>query len=425
VIRKLFRLTILMVVSCVFVIGGFIPTSQAEKKTSLRIAHSWDSGRIELQQKFDEMFMKKYPDIVIKFENTSWGDFNQKYLVQAAAGTLPDLIYCHCSWAPKWISSGAFLDLTPFLEGDKEFDIGDFFPVSLEAFRHGGNLYGISYDTGTNELCYNVDMFDKAGLAYPDETWTLEEQFLDTAKKLTKDTDGDGKVDQWGWLGVPRSSLIDNYIRPFGGRFLNEDETECLLTMPEAIKGVQWWANLILKYKVEPSASEQAALLKPFYAGKIGMSWCAPWSFPGMNKYCGFKWDVALFPKGPVKKASTGGGSGYAITKNCEFPEVAWAYLREYLSKEGMASLWGRTGMGSPSRESVWADFESSPGAPKNVHIFFIALRDYAVSYPCKALGLSEAHTILNREMELVELGKKTAEEACKIVKKEVDPILW
>ena len=46
-------------------------------------------------------------------------------------------------------------------------------------------------------MYYNKDMFDKYKLPYPDETWDWD-KYLEVAKKLTLDTNGDGQIDQWG-----------------------------------------------------------------------------------------------------------------------------------------------------------------------------------------------------------------------------------
>ncbi len=62
-------------------------------------------------------------------------------------------------------------------------------------------------DTSPVGIFFNKGLFDKFGVPYPPEDeWTWD-QFAETVKKLTKDTDGDGKTDVWGfafpsWVGV-------------------------------------------------------------------------------------------------------------------------------------------------------------------------------------------------------------------------------
>ena len=46
-------------------------------------------------------------------------------------------------------------------------------------------------------MCVNKDLLDKEGIEVPKEGWSLEE-FYTICKKLTKDTNGDGQLDQFG-----------------------------------------------------------------------------------------------------------------------------------------------------------------------------------------------------------------------------------
>ncbi|MFW6116083.1 MAG: extracellular solute-binding protein, partial [bacterium] len=53
----------------------------------------------------------------------------------------------------------------------------------------------------TEPLMINVEMAEEAGVdweKYRDEGWTIEE-FREAAEALTKDVDGDGEIDQWGY----------------------------------------------------------------------------------------------------------------------------------------------------------------------------------------------------------------------------------
>ena len=57
-------------------------------------------------------------------------------------------------------------------------------------------------------LYYNKDMFDAAGIPYPDDTWDWA-KLVEVGKQLTKDTDGDGTTDQWGFY--TETTDMENY----------------------------------------------------------------------------------------------------------------------------------------------------------------------------------------------------------------------
>ena len=200
-------------------------TASAEKIV-LRVAHAWESTFLDVQKEFDKKFMERYPHIEIRLENFAWENILEKYQTQAAAGTLPDVFYVHCSWAQQFIRQGMLMPLNSYIESTPEFNMDDMFPVGLTPYRANGTLYGLPYDAGPMALFYNKDMFDEAGLPYPTDDWVLDD-LLDNAKKLTKDLNGDGRVDQWGISGTLTHETINApVLASFGARLVNEDETE-------------------------------------------------------------------------------------------------------------------------------------------------------------------------------------------------------
>ena len=101
------------------------------------------------------------------------------------------------------------------------------YPLPSKLMKHGGRMHAMPGDYMTMVLFYNTEMFKAAGLNpdKPPKTW---DEFLQYAKKLTRDTDGDGKVDQWGFGTVgaksPGFSLrFGPFIWSFGGDYLTPD----------------------------------------------------------------------------------------------------------------------------------------------------------------------------------------------------------
>jgi multiple sugar transport system substrate-binding protein len=56
---------------------------------TITVAHTWDSAFWPRQQQFDKYFMRRHPTIQLRAENTPAGNYLQKYLTQAAGGTMP------------------------------------------------------------------------------------------------------------------------------------------------------------------------------------------------------------------------------------------------------------------------------------------------------------------------------------------------
>jgi len=79
-------------------------------------------------------------------------------------------------------------------------------------------------------------LFEEAGLSGPPKNWS---EFADYAKRLTKDTDGDGDIDQYGLIwhgGIPDSAYTDWLARVLGMK-LPEGQTEFIFN-PDVSKTV-------------------------------------------------------------------------------------------------------------------------------------------------------------------------------------------
>lgn len=288
-------------------------------------------------------------------------------------------------------------------------------------YRWKDKIYALPYDHGPSILGYNKKMFDEQGVAYPDESWTFD-TLLEKAVSFTKDGES------WGFSGSPKGWLLEpSYLMPWGGKLFNDDETECLITMPESVAALQWWVDLRLKNKVAPTPAQSEVLATAggnFVSGKVAMTTVAPWDAPTWNALADFEWDVAPWPKGPVARTTAGLGSGYGITKDTKHPEEAWAFLRWMTSSEGLAFVWSSTGASTPPRKSAFDIYFSAAGVAKHAQYFLDAMNDYMeVARPLSPNG-PEFESIRNREMDLINEGLKSVEQGCADMKTDGDPIL-
>ena len=144
-------------------------------------------------------FEKNHPDIKVKVDYVARGVY-QKFLVELAGGAPPDVVYMNDTAYPDLVGRGAFHPLNPFISEDSTFSLDDFRPEALKFCTFDENLYFLPPTSGTIIIYYNRDLFDEAGIPYPEPGWTWEE-FREICKKLTVDKNGDGKTDQYALAG--------------------------------------------------------------------------------------------------------------------------------------------------------------------------------------------------------------------------------
>ena len=407
---------------------------QAQEKVVLRYADTTYGPTLTKSQKnWIESFMIRYPNIEVREERLAWEDFHDKYLIQAAGHTLPDIIYLYGGWVSKWIKTGLVMDLIPYIEENEALaDISDYFPRALELYRYKGGLYGLPMDTGPEGWnVYNIDLFKKAGLEPPKESWTFEGEFLEATKKLTKDTDADGEIDQWGIGGIWPQNFYTGYIpgpsmlMPWGGRFINEEETKCLITEPGSIKALEFWMGLLRKYRVAiPYEKSKALESNAFHLGKVGIGYGAPWVTHTLERFKDLNWDVMPIPEGPAGRFVSIMGSCFSVTRDSKHPDEAWLFLRDYMSREGLTYVWALSGSGSCARRSAWMYWENRLKYPKSTYWFRWSM-EYGVFARPLGGSFSEVYEVSSQELKNALLNPEiSVEELANRIKQKVDSVL-
>jgi len=358
----------------------------------------------------DKAIKAKYPWLTMEYLGGSSSSFDAmaKMVVDASAGTLPDMIYAQGTQIQYYISNKIVVSMQPYLNRDKTFDLNDFPKVAIDMYSRSGQVYAIPYDHGANMLWYNADLFKKGGVKPPDDKWTWDD-VVDAAKRLTSESQG-----QWGILdGGPGGGWsMDSYISPWGGRYVDDTETKTQLGSVTSIQAMQYWMDLFHKHKVNPLPGNfQGSADDLYLQGKIAMRVGGPWTYRGwIAKNISFESPIANWPIGPTgKRVSSSMGSGYPITTNSKFRDETWLYESELLGKDPDRSLlhqFVKTGLGTPVRLSTMKEYEKSKAAMPNVQI----------------VAPSEKYSVVGRPISPVklELDKIWSEERAKLLKQEI-----
>jgi multiple sugar transport system substrate-binding protein len=393
---------------------------------TISVAHAWEASFWPRQIQFDNDFMKRHPNIVVQAENTPWGSFLTKYLAQAAGGSLPDLMYCHFSWIQRFIKANTVIPLDHYVSSQPGFNLSDFTKPSLVAYHHNGKIYAIPYDEGPGILYYNKDIFDKAKVPYPDQTWTLD-HLKQAAQEMTG---GSGPTKVFGFNDIPTpgdAAMAPSYLYPFGAAYVNEpQENKYLLDKPEAVAALEWWLDM-LKRGLVPSPAEQKAIpsgLSAFDIGRAAMHLDGSWHTPTLNQNAKFRWDVSYWPAGPKRHATFSAGSGYVIAQTSQVKDAAWIYLNEYISTKGEIFMWASTGRGSPSRNSAWPAYIKSKFAPKHAEIIQTSLNTIAIHDILESATATQIVTAAQAVWDLVLIGKMDVPTAVKQIGSQIAPYL-
>lgn len=368
-------------------------------------------------------FEKIHPDIKVKVEYVPGaGPLFSKILGQTASGTMSDVVYINDTAFPALVEQGVFASMDELIENDKEFDISDFYESALKFCKYKGKLYFLPPQFGTIILFYNKDLFKSANVPFPYDGWTWEE-FRDACIKLTRDTNNDGKIDQfavagWGlWSWVPM--ILQN-----GGHIVNEDKTKCLMDSPEVIEALQFVVDLYNKDKVIVSESIAPSLVSMgasmmMSAGKSAMLPSGLASYKDFEK---INWDIVAPPEKKGKRRVFHGGCwAYGIANSSKYKNESWKLVKYLTGKEVLKR--DLKFLDLPARKSLEKDFlNSMPGKHLESYI-------YCVKYPNYETQLkkySQVLSVLGDELEPYFFGYKKGDlkKLCKDITKKIDKIL-
>ena len=282
----------------------------------------------EPRKKMVEVFNQTFPDITV---NLTWiaEGFREKCLTMAAAGTLPDVIRL---WEPIALDFGRanqVVDLQPYIDAQPDFNPQDFYEVFYDFTLIDGKRYGLADGWASHFAFYNKVLFDIGGVPYPDPNWTWDD-YVSAAKKLSKPEER-----LWGSDTIPIGWLHYSYkfIWQNGGRVYNPDYTECLLDRPEAIEGLQFWADELLKAEIMPTAEQAAGLGDLFKTGRVAIHRMGSWVMRSLVD-AGLVWDVVPEPRGKERRTLIHTAFN-AIATTSKHKDEAWKWLNFVVGPEG------------------------------------------------------------------------------------------
>ncbi|MNU71227.1 Multiple sugar-binding protein precursor [compost metagenome] len=370
-----------------------------------------------------KQFEKDHPNIKVKLVITTADQYATKLKAAITGNKLPDVFYFGSGDLKAYVNGGVLMNLSPYIEKNKKIDLNNIWKYGVDLYRYDGNMagqgdiYGMPKDVGPFALGYNKTMFEKAGIPVPDKdkpmTWA---EFLDVQKKLTKDTDGDGKLDQFG-SGFNITWALQAFAWSNGADFIDSTKTKVTVDDPKLAEALQYLADLQNVAKVTPSIADSQTLdtYQRWMKGQLAFFPVGPWDMSTYEKLP-FDYDLIPYPAGSTGKSATWTGSlGIGVSKKTKYPDEA-VELVNYLtsSKEGMDAL-VKAKVQIPNMVDMaktWAADTSTK--PANKEEFIQIVQDYGRPLPANFTYNSEWYDLFFTDIQPVLDGKISAADYVK-----------
>ncbi|MCR5584087.1 MAG: hypothetical protein K6F63_01475 [Lachnospiraceae bacterium] len=203
---------------------------------------------------------------------------------------------------------------------------------------------------GTYPLGFNMQLIEDAGLEDPRVLWEKGEwnwdTFIDYCETLTKDTDGDGQIDQWGYCGYQAETFSELMMSNGANVAAGTKQT---LDSPETIEVLQMYYDMYNTYNVcypyDFDGTPSDSMRNQYTQGNIAFFPIAAWIAAGNKDYdygdtvgTYLDWNTAYvrWPVGPHGDKDTNAGKNatsgeyYIIPEGVAEPEKVYEFLYDY-----------------------------------------------------------------------------------------------
>jgi multiple sugar transport system substrate-binding protein len=412
--------------------GGSEPA--AEAVTLAFICDTINEGHTAARDKWAKEFTEANPEIIVEHQTIPAGaDYNTKIQTLFAAGTPPDMFRYLQEITPIVTvdAKSIHLQLDDFIARDN-YDLSDFRPDAVNLYRWNDKTYALPRDYGNQNLFYNVNIFEEAGVEPPPADWEDKdftfEVFLDMLQRLVK-KEGD-RVSQWGFLVNRGQRPWASFVYSNGGALVHRDErgvaTDSAMADENTVEALQFMQDLMYKYEVSPRPDLESELggVQLFSTGRVAMMLNNPSAVNQFRAIEDFKWDVGTIPIGKAERRGTGGGgTGWASGGATQHPEEAWKFMMHITSAQAQLDEVA-AGATTPSRVSVVTSKEFlNPDLPPVHAAAFAQAQEYVVRDPVHVSWPEITQRVYNPNMDLLWSGTEDAATVGAKIKEEADPL--
>lgn len=278
-------------------------------------------------------FNEVYPNVEVELKLIDTATATEYLTVQAAAGTLPDIV--NCPDVAYALSQGWVQDLSSYVEGDKDFE---YVPKTvIDDYTLDGKLYSMPFQANTTGIIINLDLLEQLNMDPPSYDWTIDE-FKEMAKKATTSSySGINNLDGLHSTLVPKynKELSDLGYNPTTKEFnLTDGSLQKTLNIVQELKAVPGLAADSLKNqelrdegKEDDYQKKFGKEVDAFLDGKVLFGnygcWALDWWRPDFN------YDFYPVPmSSEVGYRQSVGFDNYFMMNTAEHKDATFAFLK-------------------------------------------------------------------------------------------------
>ncbi len=425
------------------------PTGLSATPQSDAISHLDPTGaQITLWHAFTGVEEKTLLALILEFNTQNeWGitvkpeygghyyDLHRKTLAAIAFGSPPEMAFTYHSRVAEYAQADVIQPLDDYIASEKygltEEELQDYFPAFLAGDQYPAfddERLSFSASLGMGVMYYNVDMLNELGYENPPATW---DEFETMCMDATRDMDGDGINDTFGYAVSPDGSAFASWVRSRGGRLLSKGG-QSVMFQEQGLEALTFLKDLIDSGYAYQAIEENGDRMD-FGQGKVLFIFD---SLDGLLYYHAaaveegtvrepeFEWSIAPFPHEVAKPIVGMYGPTLCVFKTTPQKQLAgWLFIKWFTEPE-QAARWAVTANYFPVRksaietETIKAHFAENPLYEKAFSFLEYARMEPAI------VGWQEIRDALHKAIVSVASGQASSEEAMYEVVEQVEGIL-
>lgn len=292
---------------------------------------NWEVENADVFVKIDraiKRFEDDHPGVKVHYtsgiEKKDYSEWCAKRILE---GKMPDVFMVLDTDFNQYSSLGILQELNTFMESDLEFQSENIFTTAMEIGKGNEDIqYALPYEVVPTMLFVNKTLLRQEGIEMPDKEWTWKD-FMEICQKVTKDTDGDGRIDQFGTYNY----TWQDAMYTSGGSAFDNEQKNVDFSNQYMIDSLKFMKELLALNQGENVTQED------FDAGKVAFM---PLTFAEyrtyktypykIKKYTNFQWDCTTFP-GRTKGDNVSKVDALLLGINHDSKEkgLAWEFLKE------------------------------------------------------------------------------------------------
>ncbi|BAS28125.1 ABC transporter substrate-binding protein [Limnochorda pilosa] len=326
-------------------VTALTPSTSAQSPVRLRfVSLAWQEDAIAAVKELVQAWNSTHPTIQVEYQQVDWSSIHDYLVTSFQTGDVPDIFHYESPQVLDFGRMGYLTDLAPLMSDDLRNDV---LPNFWRTVSVDNAVYGVPYIVEPFVILYNQDLFEEAGIQVDPSQAVTWEGLREMGRQLTKDVNGDGRIDQYGAglaLRNPANRIL-NLSMAFGGQFFYQEDGRWVIRVGEnelalarTLHDMMYVDESLAKDGVGLSSSE---LMAGFIQGRYAM-------IPGVGAFTRhdlaalasetFRWGVLPHPRATTARQGAVSQT-LSIPAASRHPREAMQFVEFLMNTENMAKL--------------------------------------------------------------------------------------